>query len=584
MSAKLLPSWFGAAIAGAVVAIALYFFISFFAIINGAGLLKRLPWPWSEYYSWGLVGGVCGAAGNLLTTRRHRSHALELIAAAERMGLDYSPKVSRADLGAASQLRLFADWDSATNRLAGQVDGIPIQMLDYTYAEKGDEGSTYYTQTVVVLPGADHLPAFELRPRHLGMRMLGVLGIPGITFDSAQVDPETARAVEQFQRHYYLSLGLDKELKKLGEQIKDLPATDSTSQAEETVRRLFAVEVLEFFAEHPGWYVESAGHHLALWRRKTIVPGAERPRFLAEALEVRRSLVEARPRAHAAVVPGHPRHPDPLMIPARIMGTVLGLLGGFFAGAFVFFFFLAWGGPFQFGAWMPVDFFGGVITGLLLGGFLGNRYLPKPLFRSLRRRRAREQHAIAASPWRQPLGSTAQVEERGDQLIVVLPADGIVRASGCFFSLWCGLWNLFLVVFTALWVPAALQGQVRWQGGNQFAPPWQAVLVLVPFWLGSVLAVLFLLYRGRRHALLVVDSNHLWFEETTLFGIKRLDWSREELAEIRTSASPRQRSLGKKDLCLVSRAGSATHLLGWRPAKEVAWLAGLIRERWQMPS
>src|SRR5262249_14893450 len=161
-----------------------------------------------------------------------------------------------ADLGEAGQMDLFAKWHRAAHLLTGHKDRIPVQLLDYTYVEKGDEDSSYYSQTVVLLPGASHLPAFELRPRHLGIRMLGMLGVQGIPFDPAQAGPDAAPVIEQFNAHYHLSLGLDNELAKLGQQVEDLPVPDATTQGEEAVRKLFVLEVMQFFAEHPGWYVQ----------------------------------------------------------------------------------------------------------------------------------------------------------------------------------------------------------------------------------------------------------------------------------------------------------------------------------------
>src|SRR5262245_8744216 len=213
MFAKTFISWIGAALFGTVVGIIL-FFVNGFVVINGAGLLEGLGWPLSEFHFWGLAGGIFATVVSLLAWRRRRVFAREVAEAALLMGFDCASDVSRADLGEAGQLRLFSKWSSAAHLLTGQIDRLSIRMLDYTYIEAGDEGSAYYSQTVVLLPGADYLPPFELRPRHFGMRMLGMLGIEGMAFDPAEAGPDVASVIEQFKEHYHLSLGLENEMKR----------------------------------------------------------------------------------------------------------------------------------------------------------------------------------------------------------------------------------------------------------------------------------------------------------------------------------------------------------------------------------
>jgi hypothetical protein len=567
MSAKPVTSCIWGLIGGAVVGVVLFFIINNFVVINRPGWLRPLGWPWSEFYLWGLAGGILGATGSLVTWRRGSVHAREVAEAAQIMGFEYYPSASRADFGEAGQLPLFSKWYSAAHGLAGKRDGMPIQMVDYTYIEKGDEDSSCYSQTVVLVAGTDQLPAFELRPRHLGIRMLGMLGLEGIIFDPAQGDRDSAPGIEKFNRDYHLSLGLDNELKKLALQVKDLEAAEVTARAEEKVRQLFSLEVLYFFAERPGWYVESNGKHLAIWRRKNIVRGAERPMFLAEALEVRNRLVDTRTRLRSTILPAVKGSTDSLMAPARLGGTILGLFIGFFCIIFTQFIFF------------DDPFLGFVIIGPVLGAFLGHSFLTRPVLWWIRRRQARQRQAVAESPWEQPPGSTAQVRDNGDQLIIVFPAPGLLRGMGSFFFIWCCLWNLFIGVFTAFWLPAAGRGEITWEGGNQAVSPLVASLFLIPFWLVGIVTIVVLLHRGRRWAILVVDNDHVRFEEKTMFGSERREWRHQELADVQ--ASPRSESpfSQEMDLCLTPVQGDIVRLLGWRPSKEIKWLAHLIREK-----
>jgi hypothetical protein len=584
MFAKSSIACVGAALCGAVVAVVLFVAVNNFVIINGAGLLKRHGWPWSEVYFWGVAGGLFALAASLLAWHRRRVHALEVAEAALLLGFDYAPQVSRADLGDAGQLRLFSKWGSAAQLWTGRIDRIPIRMLDYTCIEAGDEGSSCSSQTVVILPGTGQLPPFELRPRHLGMRLLGMLGIQGITFDPAEAGPEAASVIEQFNAHYHLSLGLEKEMKRLAQQVQDLAAVEAVVPAEEAVHKLFTFPVLQFFAEHPGWCVECNGAQLALWRGRTIVRGSERAGFLAEALEARNGLAEPRRQQRPALVPASRPNTDPLMGVARLRATIVGLFTGFFVGALAFCYFFFVGEPFKLGGWRHLVYLGFMIPGPLLGAFLGNRFLSPSILRSLRGRQARQRQVVADSPWGQPAGSTARVQEEGDQLMITLPARGLLWGTGCFLFLWCSAWNLFMAVFTAVWLPAAVRGDVRWEGSNKLVHPVVAFLFLVPFWLVGIIALLVVLYRGRRRALLLLDSRNLWLEETTLLGVRRQEWHRPELADVQ--ATPRSQEMFPRntDLCLAPRQGAPARLLGWRNHNELKWLAGLIRDKWQMHS
>jgi hypothetical protein len=580
MSAKTSISWIGAAIGGAVAALVAFFVLNNFVVINGVGPLKGLDPPWSDFYCWGLAGGLLGAAGSVFAWHRRRVHAREVAEAALLLGLDYAAEVAREDLGEAGQLRLFGKWAHAAHHLTGRMDRMPIQVLDYTYVDKGEDSSSYVTQTVVLLPGAEHVPAFALRPRDLTVRVLGLLGVRGITFDPAGAGPEVAPVVEQFNRHYHLALGLENQLLALAEQVEDPEAARSMAPPEEMVRRLFSPELLGFFAAHPGWFVESNGRHLALWR-KAVVRGPARSQFLAEALEARHAIAESRRPARTAVVPARPPA-DPLRNAARGFGTALGAAAGFIAGFFLSTNSIFRPGPFKIGVATLLIVFGAALCGLVVGALLGYLILAHPVFWALRRRQARERQAIADSPWGQPLGSTAQVQEQGNRLLIDLPAPGLRRGVGSFVFAWCCLWNGILVVFTALWLPAALLGQVKWGDGNQAVPPLLPCLFLVPFWLIGISALVVVLYQGRRRARLVVDSRHLWFEETTLFGVKQHDWQRQELADVQASPSIPGLFAGKWEIRLMPHQGEPTGLLSWRDRKELKWLAGLVREKWQI--
>jgi hypothetical protein len=281
--------------------------------------------------------------------------------------------------------------------MSGQTDGLRVEMLDYTYVEKGSEESISYRQTVLLLPaGAEELPAFELRPRHFGVKMLGLIGMEGLTFRSEAAASDADRdAIERFCRQYHVSEGLDvlveamsrKVAAETGEEEEPLP---ERGQGEEAIRRLFTLDVLRFFAGHPGWYVQSDGKHLAIWRRNAIVRAAGRPGFLADGLEVRQAFMRLGTRAdHIPVAAGTARI-DPTRLSARLLGTLAGCFVGFFTGGILGSIAAMRRDPFQDGfAGSALLFFGSTILGLIVGAVVGNRLLYYPIYHFLHARHAR---------------------------------------------------------------------------------------------------------------------------------------------------------------------------------------------------
>jgi hypothetical protein len=265
-----------------------------------------------------------------------------------------------------------------------------------------------------------------------------------------------------------------------------------------------------------------------------------------------------------------------------------------FTGIFlaVFFASRAWG---VFGILLPVYFFGTVALGLVAGWFLGGLALTPGIAFLNRRQQAQREQAIAVSPWQQPSGSTAVIHEEGCGLTVRFPPGGLIRGGGCALFVGCILVNLFLVGFSALFVPAALRGEVGWTEKDGKPPrpgqapatltPWKALLFLTPFWLAGLLMILALVYRARRRGLLKVGPDELSVEEVTLFGTRRQAWRREELADVRVVGEEGAKSsVPKLYLVVITGKEEAFAWLGWRGRAEVKWLAELVRRRLGMAS
>jgi hypothetical protein len=549
--------------------------------VNGVGWLERQDWPLSNVYLCALAGGLIGAVVGLLRWRAGAAQSQEAKHAALALELAFQPEVTREELGEAAEMGLFKDWRSGSNRLTGLVDGQPVEMLDYTSAVESNEGDSEHTQTVALLPAPDSLPVFELRPRSALLRVLGVLGMEGITFDPEQAPPEDAPAVRDFRQRYFLSRGLDLENAELAVAAAE-GTTVNKDEQEGPVRRLFTTEVLRHFAARPGWSVDSDGKHLAVWRARALVPGAGRERFLAEVLQVRQAIVLGA-AGEGAVVPAGRGMGGAAAVQGRLLGAVLGLFAGMLVGMIV-----VGGHMRELRLLTPVCFLGVLVLGLVAGWYLGGLLLAPPLAWLQRRQEARQRQAVAESPWGQPLGSTAEVREEAGRLTVRIPPGGLLRGGGCALFGGCVLVNLFLIGFSAVWVPMALRGEVEWveekkpgqaPAPKQFMSPVSALLFLVPFWLAGLALLLALVYRARRRALLAVGAEGLSLEEVTLFGTRQQAWRREDLADVRAEEQAPGLHPQKLDLAVVPGQGEWSRWLGWRNRTEVKWLAELVRKR-----
>jgi hypothetical protein len=377
-------SWIDAGVAGAFLGVFLWWVLKN-TTFNGVGLLDRLGLPWYNFYTGAAIGALMGGGVGVSLDRRRQRHARQLTVVAASMEFDYLPDAPREVLRDFLGLPLFKNWSAATNRLTGRVGGLPVEMVDYTSVVRGSYGDSYTSQTVLLASADPALPVFELRPRHLGMKLLSLCNIEGVAFAPDAAEDERD-GIQRFGRQYHLSEGLDVLIETVGE---DAAKSEVRRAGETAIRQLFTPELLRFFADHPGWSVESDGRGLALWRRKTVIPAANRLAFLAEALEVHQALTHTAfwPRRQA-VVAAAPKG-DPLVTLARLAGTVLGLFVGFFAGGSLGAMGFFRGGSFG----LP---FLGAVLGLFSGALVGNRLIYYPFYLFMRSRRAARMKKSAA--------------------------------------------------------------------------------------------------------------------------------------------------------------------------------------------
>jgi hypothetical protein len=225
----------------------------------------------------------------------------------------------------------------------------------------------------------------------LGLQILNLMGAEGISFSSQAVSAADAEVIERFSKNYHLSAGLEAEAVKLAG-----PESSASDDPEAALRRLFSLEMLGFFADHPGWCVQGGGRCLALWRPRKIIAPANRPGLLEEALAIRAALVKpAQGSAPSVSIRANARR-SPEAVQARMAGTMLGAVSGCFTGGIlgdilsrrIFFKFAGPGGPGHFLGFVLEAgvFFGCALGGLFLGMFLGRRAFAGPIEGALRRR------------------------------------------------------------------------------------------------------------------------------------------------------------------------------------------------------
>src|SRR5262245_21352477 len=171
----------GSGLRAAMAAGVLWWMINASHTVNGAGRLERQGWPLSSLGLCVAVGALAGGTWGLLNESWRRAHERDVADVCRRMGLAYTPSAEgvREDYPGLARMPLFKGWSSGMDRMTGLRDGQPVEVFDYTRAERGEQGERYKKRTVVLLPGVA-LPDFELRPRTLGFRLLGLAGLEGV--------------------------------------------------------------------------------------------------------------------------------------------------------------------------------------------------------------------------------------------------------------------------------------------------------------------------------------------------------------------------------------------------------------------
>jgi len=177
---------------------------------------------------------------------------------ARQRGLTFS---ARADSNADEEFRdflLFSDNSDKqlSNVIRGEVDGAYVMMFDYRSTTGVGQSASTRSQSVISMRSLSfNPPAFEMYPKDISRRVLGVLSKKGIDFPYRRGFSES-----------YVLIGED----------------------ENAVRRVFSDTALSYFENHPGLTVEVKGGRLLYYRNGKIIRPDDARSFLQQGLEILR--------------------------------------------------------------------------------------------------------------------------------------------------------------------------------------------------------------------------------------------------------------------------------------------------------
>ncbi len=176
----------------------------------------------------------------------------------------------------------------------------------------------------------------------------------------------------------------------------------------------------------------------------------------------------------------------------------------------------------------------------------------------------------------QPVGSAVVVERTRDSITLTVPPAGIWRAGKAallFGLLWCG----FIAIFDTVVLFAANEKPGQ-------AGPYIMLGFSLLFWAVGIGILLSAVNMGRRRAVLAVVADELLVLQTGLFGSKRWQWLRRDLADIRTGPSNTSvNNVPVRELQIQPREGEPVGLLAGREDAELQWLATELRRALRVP-
>lgn len=303
-----------AVILGGVGAALLWWFLERVGFLNGIPIVGAVK-PWQAGMVLATLAGL-GEIRRIVVEQRSVRQNLEL---AETLHCAYSDNVSAAEIQTYPCSTLFRqDSPGGRHRISGTRHGRSIDVFDFRYMVRSDEGHGEIRQTVYRFPNAaSETLCFVLKPQHPGMKLLvNLFGQPTVQLAPPEgSDPDLPEAYGVFHRKYQLS---------------------APPAALPELRHWFSPPVVTWFADHQGWSIEVQGGELVAWKASTIAVGPDR---LSRLEELEALLALQAP--HASSSDRAARSRLTLTVPDRreglgtTVGLLCGVLLGFLVGSFV---------------------------------------------------------------------------------------------------------------------------------------------------------------------------------------------------------------------------------------------------------
>jgi hypothetical protein len=171
------------------------------------------------------------------------------------------------------------------------------------------------------------------------------------------------------------------------------------------------------------------------------------------------------------------------------------------------------------------------------------------------------------------------LEQQADGLTLTLPAAGVWRGSkGLFgFSL---LWLALTLPGAGGFLAAALSGGMKGTGWGALLP----LCILALFLVIGISLLLGAINMGKRQAVFAVVGETLMVLYTGIFGSKRQEWKREQIADIRTGPSGIEvNHTPEIELQILPHSGKKFGMLAGREVQELQWMATVLRRALRVP-
>jgi hypothetical protein len=175
----------------------------------------------------------------------------------------------------------------------------------------------------------------------------------------------------------------------------------------------------------------------------------------------------------------------------------------------------------------------------------------------------------------QPTTSDARVQVQGDTLVIEHPAKGFWRGVPGFFKLFGLFWNGFMVIWTLVFIPALLAGEVKWNDGPEKTSIWFGLLFCVPFYLVGFGFLVYFYAASIYAARWTIRADDLELWERSLFGERTQSWPRSELSSIQviTRQNNDEDKTWTTFLQIATTTDESTEHFSHRDKAELEWLA-----------